>query len=273
MTGRRPALLRPPADLAALRRFTAARIFLGRAGAGMPTSAHLGFQLDHARARDAVHTALDTGPLFDGLRARALSVLHVRTAAVDRAEYVRRPDLGRLLDLDSRPVLEAAPRGHDVGIVVADGLSATAVHANALPLLDALLPALRHAGLGVGPAVVVEGGRVAIGDPVGEILGFDVVVVLIGERPGLSAPDSLGCYITWHPRPGLPDARRNCVSNIRRAGLSYDAAAAKIAYLITEARRRRISGVMLKEDAPALLEQGPETARVRHDSKEGAHRP
>jgi ethanolamine ammonia-lyase small subunit len=260
VTGDRPALLRPPPDLAALRRFTDARIFLGRAGAGMPTSAHLGFQLDHARARDAVHTALHIGLLLDGLRARGLRVLHVRTAAVDRAEYVRRPDLGRLLVPDARPVLEAAPRGHDVGIVVADGLCATAVHANALPLLDALLPALRHEGLGVGPVVVVEGGRVAIGDPVGEILSFEVVVVLIGERPGLSAPDSLGCYITWQPRPGLPDSRRNCVSNIRRGGLAYEAAAGKIAYLITEARRRRISGVVLKEDAPPLLEKGPGTA-------------
>ena len=266
MTSDRPALLRPPADLASLRRFTDARIFLGRAGAGIPTSAHLAFQLDHARARDAVHTVLDIGPLLEGLRGRGVSVVHVRTAAVDRAEYVRRPDLGRLLDPDARPVLEAAPRGHDVGIVVADGLSATAVHANALPLLDALLPALRHAGLGVGPVVVVEGGRVAIGDPVGEILGFDVVVVLIGERPGLSAPDSLGCYITWQPRPGLPDSRRNCVSNIRRGGLAYEAAAGKIAYLITEARRRRISGVMLKEDAAPLLEQGPKRAGARRDS-------
>jgi ethanolamine ammonia-lyase small subunit len=267
MTGDRPALLGPPADLAALRRFTAARIFLGRAGAGMPTSAHLAFQMDHARARDAVHTALDVGPLLDGLRARGLSVLHVRSATVGRAEYVRRPDLGRRLDPDSRRVLEAAPRGHDIGIVVADGLSATAVHANALPLLDALVPALRHAGLDLGPAVVVEGGRVAIGDPIGEILGLEVVVALIGERPGLSAPDSLGCYITWQPRPGLPDSRRNCVSNIRRAGLAHRAAAGKIAYLITEARRRHISGVALKEDALPLLEQGPETVPVRHDTK------
>lgn len=260
MTGHRPALLRPPADLARLRRFTDARIFLGRAGAGMPTSAHLGFQLDHARARDAVHTALDVGWLLDGLRERGLSARHVRSAAVDRAEYVRRPDLGRRLDSDTRPVLKSAPRGHDVGIIVADGLSATAVHANALPLLDALLPAFRHAGLGVGPAVVVEGGRVAIGDPIGEILALEVVVMLIGERPGLSAANSLGCYVTFEPRPGLPDSRRNCVSNIRRGGLAYEAAAGKIAYLTTEARRRRISGVMLKEDAPSLLEQGPETA-------------
>jgi ethanolamine ammonia-lyase small subunit len=265
MTGRRPALLRPPADLAALRRFTAARIFLGRAGAGMPTSAHLGFQLDHARARDAVHTALDAGLLLDGLRARGLSALRVRSAAVDRAEYVRRPDLGRRLDPDSRPVLEAAPRGHDVGIVVADGLSATAVHANALPLLDALLPALRHAGLGIGPAVVVEGGRVAIGDPIGALLACEIVVMLIGERPGLSAADSLGCYVTYEPRPGLPDARRNCVSNIRPDGLAFATAAGKIAYLITEARRRRISGVMVKEDAPQLLDQGPVPTRVRDE--------
>ena len=144
-------------------------------------------------------------------------------------------------------------------------LSAAAIHGHALPLLDALLPQLRHRGLAIGPVLVVENGRVAIGDPLGEMLGFDVVMVLIGERPGLSAPDSLGCYVTWQPRPGLPDSRRNCVSNIRRAGLSYEAAAGKIAYLITEARHRRISGVVLKEDAPPLLEQEPNAARVRRD--------
>jgi ethanolamine ammonia-lyase small subunit len=250
MTGHGGGLLRPPPDLAALRRFTEARIFLGRAGAAMPTSAHLGFQLDHARARDAVHSTLDVEALSEGLQRRGLAFHQVRSAAQDRSEYVRRPDLGRRLDGAAPAVLERVARGHDVGIVIADGLSAAAVHGHVLPLLDALLPQLRRAGVGIGPVVLVENGRVAIGDPLGEILGFEVVVVLIGERPGLSAPDSLGCYITWQPRPALPDARRNCVSNIRRAGLSYEAAAGKIAYLITEARRRRISGVMLKEDAP-----------------------
>jgi ethanolamine ammonia-lyase small subunit len=267
MTGHRKGLLRPPADLTALRRFTDARIFLGRAGAGMPTSAHLGFQFDHARARDAVHSTLDVERLSEGLRRRGLAFHQVHSAARDRSEYVRRPDLGRRLDAAALGALERMPRRHDAGIVIADGLSAAAVHAHALPLLDALLPQLRHAGVGIGPVVMVENARVAVGDPVGEILGFDVVTVLIGERPGLSAPDSLGCYITWQPRPGLPDSRRNCVSNIRRAGLSYDAAAGKIAYLITEVRRRRISGVMLKEAAPPLLEQGPKTAGRMPDTR------
>ncbi len=267
MTGRRPVLLTPPADLAALRRFTAARIFLGRAGAGLPTSAHLGFQLDHARARDAVHSTLDVERLSDGLRQCGLAFHQVRSAARDRSEYVRRPDLGRRLDDSALSVLESVPAGHDVGFVIADGLSAAAVHHHGLPLLDALLPQLRHAGVSAGPVVIVENGKVAIGDPIGEMLGFEVVVVLIGERPGLSSSESLGCYITWQPRRGLPDSRRNCVSNIRHEGLSYEAAASKIAYLITEARRRRVSGVVLKEDAPALLEQGPESARARRDSK------
>jgi ethanolamine ammonia-lyase small subunit len=229
----------------------------------MPTSAHLRFQLDHARARDAVHATLDVERLSEGLRQRGLAYCHVRSAAPERGTYVRRPDLGRRLDAPAQAALERMPSGHDVGIVIiADGLSAEAVHSHALPLLDALLPQLRGGGVGIGPVVMVENGRVAIGDQVGEILGLDLVVVLIGERPGLSAPDSLGCYITWQPRAGLPDARRNCVSNIRRAGLSYEAAAGKIAYLITEARRRRVSGVMLKEDAPPLLGQGPEMAPI-----------
>lgn len=265
MSGKRPVVVTPPADLAALRGFTDARIFLGRAGAALPTAAHLAFQMDHARARDAVHTALDVGPLLDGLRARGLGALHVRSAAVDRAEYVRRPDLGRRLDADSLRALQAAPRGHAVGIVVADGLSATAVHANALPLLDALLPALRRAGLDAGPAVVVEGGRVAVGDPIGEVLGLEVVVVLIGERPGLSAADSLGCYITYRPRPGLPDARRNCVSNIRPGGLAFEAAAGRIAHLVAAARRRCLSGVALKDDTPPPLDH-PAPPRLPPDS-------
>jgi len=267
MTGHRPALLGPPADLAGLRRFTAARIFLGRAGAGMPTAAHLGFQLDHARARDAVHATLDVERLAEGLRQRGLVFHRVRSAAQDRGAYVRRPDLGRRPDAAAQALLGRVPPGHDVGFVIADGFSAAAVSGHALPLLDALLPPLRQAGAGIGPVVMVENGRVAIGDPVGAILGLDVVAVLIGERPGLSAPDSLGCYITWQPRPGLPDSRRNCVSNIRRAGLSYEAAARKIAWLISEARRRRVSGVMLKEDARPVVGQGPEAARIRHDRR------
>ena len=261
------ALLQPPPDLAALRRFTPARILLGRAGAGMPTSAHLGFQLDHARARDAVHAPLEIDRLSEGLRQRGLVFHHVRSAAPDRGTYVRRPDLGRRPDTAALAVLEQVPRGYDVGVVIADELSAAAIHGHALPLLDALLPQLRHRGLTISPVLVVENGRVAIGDPLGEMLGFDVVMVLIGERPGLSAPNSLGCYITWQPRPGLPDSRRNCVSNIRRAGLSYEAAAGKIAYLITEARHRSISGVVLKEDAPPLIVEAREAARVRHDTE------
>ena len=227
-----------------LRSFTPARVALGRTGHSVPTHEVLRFQLDHARARDAIYQELD---------AASLGVPHllVRSQAKDRATYLRRPDLGRRLGEESRGLL--AKGDYDAAIVIADGLSATAVHHHGVPLLDALMPRLKADDWRLAPLTVVLGGRVAIGDEIGSLLGARLVVVLIGERPGLTSPDSLGVYLTWDPRPGRSDAERNCVSNVRAEGLSYDAAAHKIYFLMREARRRKLSGVALKEDAPPQL--------------------
>lgn len=236
---------------ARLRRHTPARIGLTRAGSGLATREHLSFQLAHARARDAVHDALDAAPLLDGLRHRGLEPLHLMSAAGERRTYLLRPDLGRRLDQRSRDRLDACPRGHDLVFVVADGLSARAVQRHALPLIDAVLPELRRQHWRLGPAAVVEQGRVAIGDEIGEALGAALVAVLIGERPGLSSPDSLGVYLTWAPAIGRRDAERNCLSNIRPDGMGYAEAAAKLVYLLGEARRRQVTGVALKDEADA----------------------
>lgn len=238
-----------PNPWTALRRHTEARIALGRAGVSLPSAAHLSFQLDHARARDAVHLPLDRAALHAALaQASGLEVLDLHSAAADRLEYLQRPDLGRRLDEASRARLAARPVATcDVGFVIADGLSARAVHEHAAALLVALLPKLD--GWTPGPLALVAQGRVAIGDEIGAALAARLVVVLIGERPGLSSPDSLGVYLTWAPRPGRSDAERNCISNVRPAGLPYAAAAHRLAHLMNEARRRGLSGVGLKDDS------------------------
>ncbi len=240
----------------ALRQFTQARIALGRAGVSLPTQAHLAFQLAHAQARDAVHDRIDTAALRAALSTLSHDVLALRSAAGDRSTYLQRPDLGRRLDAASRERLlhrrEQVAEGIDLAIVVADGLSARAAGRHAQPLLERVLPALQSAGWSVGPLVLVEHGRVAIGDDVGHLLGARLVAVLIGERPGLSSPDSLGVYLTWMPCPGLADASRNCISNIRPAGLGYDEAAHKLRYLLHEARRGQRSGIGLKDQTAAL---------------------
>jgi len=283
-----------------LRRFTAARIALGRTGVSQPTPAQLDFQLAHARARDAVHLALDVDALRRDVEtawpdAGPCIVLHSATA--DRNVYLQRPDLGRKLDEASRAVLEgragstAAPdhaavggaaeplregaaawdaeavdiagvadapgaRPYDVAFVVADGLSALAVAQNAAPFLGVLRARIAAEGWTVAPPVIVQQGRVAVGDEVGALLGAQVVVVLIGERPGLSSPDSMGLYVTWAPRVGLTDERRNCISNVRPAGQSYDEAAGRLHYLLAEARRRRLTGVKLKDETSGTTELG-----------------
>jgi ethanolamine ammonia-lyase small subunit len=223
-----------------LRQFTPARVALGRTGHSLPTAELLRFQLDHARARDAVYEALDPS---------SLGVPHVlvRSAVAGRAEYLRRPDLGRMLDVESRALVVAGD--YDAAIVIADGLSATAVHRHAVPVLEALLPRLARDGWRLAPLTVALQGRVAIGDEIGARWGAKQVVVLIGERPGLTSPDSLGIYLTWDPRPGRTDAERNCISNVRTEGIGYDLAAHKLHFLMTAARARRLSGVGLKEDA------------------------
>lgn len=233
-----------------LRALTPARIALGRAGVSLPTAPHLAFQLAHARARKAVHLELQSAALAEALAGLGLSVLDLHSAAPDRAAYLQRPDLGRRLDAVSHAALPEAGAGCDLALVIGDGLSATAIHENALPFLRALLPAL--AGWRLGPVAVVRQARVAIGDEIGAGLGAGLVVVMIGERPGLSSPDSMGLYLTHAPRPGLSDADRNCISNVRAAGLSYAEAAHKLMFLMTEARRRGVSGVALKDEAEAL---------------------
>jgi ethanolamine ammonia-lyase small subunit len=237
----------------ALRALTDARIALGRAGVSVPTDAQLAFQLAHARARDAVHQPLDAEALASQLRSDGWSTLHVHSACPDRATYLQRPDLGRRLSDAARAIL--TPGAYDLALVVADGLSAPAVATNALPLLAAMRAGLAQDGWTCAPIVVAQQGRVALGDEIGALLGVRAVVVLIGERPGLSSPDSMGIYLTWAPQPGLADAARNCISNVRPAGLSYVHAAARLRYLLAEARRRGLSGIALKDetDAPASL--------------------
>jgi ethanolamine ammonia-lyase small subunit len=254
-----------PARWDALRRFTDARIALGRAGHSLPTAPHLAFQLAHAQARDAVHLPFDARGVAAGLQGLGLETLQLHSAASDRATYLQRPDLGRRLDDASHETLaewrtaRGSSERFDLALVVADGLSALAVHHNAVALVAALLARLRADATqawSVAPVAVVEQGRVAVGDDAGHGLQARAVVVLIGERPGLSSPDSLGLYLTWAPRPGLTDASRNCISNVRPAGLAIDAAAAKLQHLLQQSRARQLTGVELKDDhddmAPAL---------------------
>jgi len=239
-----------------LRRFTAARIGLGHAGISQPARAQLAFQLAHAQARDAVHDALDTAALAQALEQAwpgASPPLVLHSAAPDRQVYLQRPDLGRRLDAPSRERLHMQAGWCDLAVVVADGLSARAVTQNAAPFLQALRDRLDAAAWVLAPPVIVEQGRVAIGDEIGEVLGAKIVVVLIGERPGLSSPDSMGIYITWAPRVGLTDERRNCISNVRPAGLGVEAAAAKLHWLLGEARSRQLTGVQLKDEAAAQV--------------------
>lgn len=233
-----------------LATLTAARIALGRAGNSLPTAAVLSFDVAHALARDAVHQAL----VVDGLVTRwrqmgGAEPLVVHSRAIDRHTYLQRPDLGRCLDEASAVTLLARrlPEVPDVAIVIADGLSATAVHENALPLLHALLPLLD--GLRIAPLVIARQGRVALGDEVGTVLGARLVLVILGERPGLSSPDSLGAYLTFAPKIGRLDAERNCLSNIRPAGLTPAAASVKLAWLIRAALARQLTGIGLKDDS------------------------
>jgi ethanolamine ammonia-lyase small subunit len=237
--------------LARMRRFTPARIALGRAGSGQPTAACLSFMLDHARARDAVHAAVDFATLAKTLGEQGWTVAQVASAATDRSEYLRRPDLGRRLSASGRGVLEREMPGCDVAIVAADGLSAAAIETNLLPLLDRLRPLLLARGRTIGALVLVAQGRVAIGDEIGELLQAKLTVVLIGERPGLSAADSAGAYITWQPRVGTMDSCRNCISNIRPGGLAVEEAAGQIVDIIERAFSHSASGVLLDDERSA----------------------
>ncbi|WP_225773993.1 ethanolamine ammonia-lyase subunit EutC [Pseudomonas sp. Marseille-Q5115] len=250
----------------ALRSLTPARIALGRAGTSLPTSAQLDFQFAHAQARDAVHVPLDVTALTADLAREGLQVLRAHSAASDRLVYLQRPDLGRQLDASSAPSLDTlaatSGQGFDLSVVIADGLSSLAVQRHAAPMVGRIAALAKEEGWRMAPLVVVEQGRVAVADEVAQRLGARMVVNLIGERPGLSSPDSLGLYFTFAPRVGLTDAARNCISNVRPQGLSYATAAHKLAYLMREACKRQLSGVSLKDEAEVPVvgtntDQGP----------------
>jgi ethanolamine ammonia-lyase small subunit len=231
----------------ALKRHTVARVGLQRAGSTIGTSDQLKFQLDHALARDTVHARLDAARLMDGIAALGLHGVELRSAVAtgpgERQIYLRRPDLGRRLSAPSADALRALATRPDIAFVIADGLSALAVERHGLPLLEAALPMMTGT---IGPVSVVSQGRVAVGDEIGALLGAHVVIVLIGERPGLSAADSLGVYITWEPRVGRTDAERNCISNVRACGLGYAEAAERMVQYVSSARRLGASGVAPK---------------------------
>lgn len=247
-----------------LRQFTSARIALGRTGGSLPTAPMLTFQLAHARARDAVHLPFDVAAIEAHLTQMGLESVRVHSAAPNRESYLQRPDLGRRLDAASRALLlsraDRVGQEHDAVFVIADGLSALASHSHAVGVLALARAALRARGWRVAPVVVAEQSRVALGDEIGELLRAAQVAILIGERPGLSSADSLGVYLTHAPRVGRSDAERNCISNIHPdGGLSCVQAAHKLIYLMTEARRRRLTGVGLKDasDELALLVRAP----------------
>ena len=244
-----------------LREFTSARIALGRAGASVPTEELLSFQMHHARAIDAVYTELDRDVLAAEFSREGIETLMLDTRTDSREEYLRRPDYGRRLSAESRKALEstaALREPTDVTIVIVDGLSATAVHSNALPVAVGLSRRLKAEGFSLSPIPIVRYGRVALQDEIGAILKTQVVLSLIGERPGLGSPDSLGAYLVFQPRFENTDANRNCVSNIRSAGMTHAAAVKTPHWLITEALRRKISGVELKDDRELdLLDRAP----------------
>ncbi|MFQ3170114.1 MAG: ethanolamine ammonia-lyase small subunit [Oleispira sp.] len=245
-----------------LRQYTAARIGLGRAGISVPTKHLLDFQLAHAQAQDAVHLPLDTENLITDIEAHCLSV---HSQIQNRSHYLQRPDLGRRLNSESAALLKhaAAPDDapYDLAIVIVDGLSSLAIQKNAAPLLHLLTQRLSEQSLlnddgrilSLAPIVIVQQGRVAIGDEVGELLNAKSVLVFIGERPGLSSPDSLGLYLTWAPKLGLTDESRNCISNIRLEGLVYREAVNKVIYLLTQAHQRKLTGVNLKDRSTDVI--------------------
>lgn len=236
-----------------LRKLTAARIGLKRSGASLATQPLLEFQLAHARARDAVHAPLDEAQLAADLAPLGLPVVRIASAVMDKHSYLMRPDLGRQLTPNAATILASQAGAYDVVFVVSDGLSAQAVQRHAAPLLAEALPALRAQNWRIAPLVIVRHGRVAIGDAVATAIGATCAAVLVGERPGLSASDSMGAYLTWQPGPQTTDAGRNCLSNIRPAGIGTADAAFKLTHLMAAMRAQRQSGVLLKDLSDRLL--------------------
>ena len=242
-----------PDAWSSLKTFTNARIALGRTGVATPLKEVLDFKMCHARARDAVYSALAVEELERSLELFQMPVMLVKSKAGDRAVYLQRPDLGRTLHESSVTHLKnETSHSTDVAIIIADGLSAIAINEHALPVIKKLIPLLKQAVLTIAPLVIAEHARVAIADEIGSILQAKLSLILIGERPGLSSPDSMGAYITFDPKPGTTDEARNCISNIRPEGLSYDLAAEKIAKLIKASLQLKLSGVALKDDERLL---------------------
>jgi len=246
---------------AQLKQLTSARIALGRSGISLPTHAQLKFQLDHAQARDAVYFQLNVSKLCADLTksfsSMNLESIALQSDAIDRPTYLKRPDYGKRLSQISKEILlkhttkaKFSPNtfNYDIAFVIVDGLSALAIETNVLRFLKTACTNLQSEKFTIAPFCVVEQGRVAIGDEIGELLSAKLVIVLIGERPGLSSPDSMGIYLTWHPKVGLTDESRNCISNIRNGGLSDTEATMKLSYLVTQAHKREISGIALKDE-------------------------
>jgi ethanolamine ammonia-lyase small subunit len=235
-----------------LRGLTAARIGLARSGASIATQPLLDFRLAHARARDAVQAKFNIVQLSRDLAQLDLPILTLASAAADKQTYLMRPDFGRRFAPDTETALTAHAGAYDVAFTISDGLSAQAVETHAMPVLALVVAALKAEGWRIAPVVIVVHGRVAIGDRVAALLDAQCVAVLIGERPGLSAPDSMGAYVTWKPRSQTSDAERNCISNIRPGGIAYDDAAFKLVHLIRAMRARGLSGVRLKDGTDRL---------------------
>lgn len=232
-----------------LKEFTSARIALGRTGAAVPLTELLNFKLAHAHAKDAVFSSLDKSLLSASMQKIGLEVYYTESKAKNRNEYLQRPDFGRRLsETSAQQLKEISKKGFDISVIIADGLSASAVNQHAVPLLSLLIPQLQSESLTVAPIVLVEQGRVAIADEIGSLLQARLSLILIGERPGLSSPDSMGAYLTYRPKPGLTDESRNCISNIYPSGLSYMEAAQKIIYLIRASIRLQLTGVKLKDE-------------------------
>ena len=272
MTTPSSALIKPRQ----LHGLTPARIGLARAGSSISTSEVLKFDRDHARARDAVHLAFDVDEVIRQLRIRELPFLQVHSAAADRSAYLQRPDLGRQLDAPSRDALvgcrASEGRKFDLGIVIADGLSTRAIHANAIAFLDRFLPRAVLRAWRCAPVIIASQARVALADEICELLEARLSIILIGERPGLSASDSMGIYVTYAPRRGRSDAERNCISNIRPQGLAYPEAARKLETLISAAFRSGLSGVLLKEQVRSRVPFSDAPAAVTPQSQKRSER-
>jgi ethanolamine ammonia-lyase small subunit len=252
-----------------LKRLTAARIALGRAGGSLPTSEWLAFKLAHARARDAVHCRFDAKRIEQAFEKFGTENVTVDSMAADRMSYLQRPDLGRRLSEASQAIIRRRSGAFDLVIIVSDGLSAAAAHEQVPPLAALLLPRLQADRWKLAPVVIARFGRVALEDEIGSLIGADIALMLIGERPGLGSPDSLGAYLVYGPKPGNSDADRNCVSNIRPEGLDYQQAADAVLFLLNESRRRKISGIDLKDERRTLLGNAAAAANLGSPKRGG----